>query len=68
MILARDVDDLDQEALRDLIAGMVRYVFVRKRPRGAGVADRVLIVWSDDTRLIDVPGPHRSGPFEPVRW
>lgn len=66
--VARDVDDLDHADLADLLRGMVRYVFVRRRPRGADVADRVLIVWSDDRRLIDVPGPHRSGPFEPVRW
>ena len=66
--VARTVDDLDHADLSDLLRGMVRHVFVRRRPRGADVADRVLVIWSDDPRAIDVPGPHRSGPFEPVRW
>ncbi|HLL87319.1 MAG TPA: recombinase family protein [Thermoleophilaceae bacterium] len=66
--VARHVDDLGHDELRDLPGGMVRHVFVRRRPRGATVSDRVLVVWSDDPRAIDVPGPHRSGPFEPVRW
>jgi site-specific DNA recombinase len=63
-----NVGDLDHDALRDLLDGMIRAVFVRRRPRGADVADRVLIVWSDDPRAIDVPGPHRAGPFKPIRW
>jgi site-specific DNA recombinase len=66
--VARDVDDLQGDDLRDLVHGMVRHIFVRRRPRGAKVDDRVLIVWSDDPRHVDVPGPHRSGPFEPIRW
>ena len=66
--VAQDVDDLGHEDLRDLLGGMIRHVFVRRRPRGADVADRTLIVWSDDPRAIDVPGPHRSGPFDPIRW
>jgi DNA invertase Pin-like site-specific DNA recombinase len=66
--VAQDVDDLDHEALGDLLRGMVRHVFVRRRPRGADVADRVLVIWSDDPRAIDVPGPHRSAQFDPVRW
>jgi len=66
--VARDVEDLDHEGLRDLLTGMTRTVFVRRRPRGADVADRVLVVWSDDPRVIEVPGPHRPGPFEPIRW
>lgn len=66
--VARDVDDLDHDGLRDLLRGMVRHVFVRRRPRGAGVDERVLAVWSDDPRQIDVPGPHRSGRFKPIRW
>ena len=66
--VAADVEDLDHDALRDLLSGMVRHVFVRRAPRGADVADRVLVIWSDDPRAIEVPGPHRSGPFESVRW
>jgi DNA invertase Pin-like site-specific DNA recombinase len=66
--VARDVEDLDHEGLRDLLTGMIRTVFVRRRPRGADVADRVLVVWSDDPSVIEVPGPHRPGPFEPIRW
>jgi hypothetical protein len=30
--VSRDVDDLDQDDLRSLIAGMIRHVFVRRRP------------------------------------
>jgi hypothetical protein len=66
--VAQDVEDLDHDGLRDLRSGMIRTMFVRRRPRGATVADRVLVIWSDDSRAIDVPGPHRPGPFEPVRW
>jgi DNA invertase Pin-like site-specific DNA recombinase len=66
--VAKDVGDLDHDGLRDLLTGMIRCVFVRRRPRGADVADRVLVIWSDDPRAIDVPGPHRPGPFEPIRW
>ncbi len=66
--VARDVDELGHDDLGDLLGGMIRHVFVRRRPRGADVADRVLVIWSDDTRRIDVPGPHRSAVFEPVRW
>jgi hypothetical protein len=68
LTVARDVEDLDHDGLRDLLAGMIRTILVRRRPRGAQVADRVLVIWSDDPRAIDVPGPHRSGPFEPIRW
>jgi DNA invertase Pin-like site-specific DNA recombinase len=68
LAVARDVEDLDHEGLRDLLAGMIRFVFIRRRPRGAEVADRVLVIWSDDPRAIEVPGPHHSGPFEPIRW
>jgi hypothetical protein len=66
--VAADVKDLDHDALRDLLSGMVRHVFVRRAPRGAGAGERVLVIWSDDPRVIEVPGPHRSGPFEPIRW
>jgi site-specific DNA recombinase len=68
LAVAEDVDDLDHEALRDLLHGMIRVIFVRRAKRGASAAERGLIVWSDDPRLIDVPGPHRSGPYEPIRW
>jgi DNA invertase Pin-like site-specific DNA recombinase len=67
-VAADVVDDLDHDGLRDLLRGMVRHVFVRRRARGADVAERVFIVWSDDPEPIEVPGPHRSGPFKPVRW
>jgi hypothetical protein len=66
--VAKDVEGLDDDGLRDLLNGLVRHIFVRRGPRGAKVADRVLLIWSDDPRAIDVPGPHRPGPFEPVRW
>jgi DNA invertase Pin-like site-specific DNA recombinase len=66
--VARDVEHLDHDGLRDLLAGMIRVVFVRRAARGADASERALIVWSDDERLIDVPAPHRSGPFEPIRW
>jgi DNA invertase Pin-like site-specific DNA recombinase len=66
--VARDVEDLDHHALRDLVSGMVRHVFVRRAPRGADAADRVLVIWSDDPRPIEVPGAHRPGPFQPIRW
>lgn len=66
--VARDLDDLDHDGLRDLLSGMIRHVFIRRQPRGATAADRTLIVWSDDPRQIDVPGPHRSAQFEPIRW
>ena len=64
----RNVDDLSDDDLRDLLQGLVRTIFVRRRPRGANVDDRALVIWSDDPRDIEVPGPHRSGPFEPIRW
>jgi hypothetical protein len=66
--VAEDINDLDDADLRDLLHGIVRNIFVRRGPRGTGPGDRTLVVWSDDPRAIDVPGPHRSGPFEPIRW
>lgn len=66
--VARDLDDLDHHGLSDLLDGMIRHVFIRRQPRGATVSDRTLIVWSDDPRQIDIPGPHRSAVFEPIRW
>lgn len=68
LTVARDVGDLDHDGLQDLLFGMIRTVFVRRRPRGADVADRVLVIWSDDPGAIEIPGPHRSGTFEPIRW
>lgn len=61
------VDATDRHGLRDLLVGMVAHIFVR-RLRGAEARDRTLIVWSDDLRAIEVPGPHRAGPFAPVTW
>jgi hypothetical protein len=63
-----DVDSLDHDGLRDLLTGLICCVFVRRRPRGASVADRVLVVWSDDPGDVDLPRPHHGGPFEPVSW
>lgn len=65
--LVRDLDDLDRHDLRDLLHGAIRHIFVRRR-RGAAASERAVIVWADDPRSIDVPGPHRSGPFEPFGW
>lgn len=65
--VTKRVGDLDDHALRDLLQGLVRYIFVRRQPRGATVGDRVHVVWSDEADL-DVPGPHRSGPFESIGW
>ena len=64
----RNVEELGDDDLRDLLQGLIRIVFVRRRPRGADVDDRALVIWSDDARDIEVPGPHRSGPYESVRW
>ncbi len=64
----RSLADLDRHGLRNLLAGMIRHVFVRRQPRGASPAERILVVWSDNLEAIDVPGPHRAGPFEPVGW
>jgi hypothetical protein len=63
-----DVDDLRGDELRDLVGGMVEHIFIRRRERRAKVDDRALIIWSDDHRVFEVPGPNRSSPFEPVRW
>ena len=63
LALAVSVDDHE---LRDLLPA-VAFVFVRRR-RGAPVEDRALVVWTDDRATIDVPGPHRTGQFEPVGW
>jgi site-specific DNA recombinase len=62
------VEELEGHRLRDLLTGSILHVFVRRQPRGATAADRVLVIWSDDLRPILVPGPHRSGPFEPIGW
>jgi len=62
------LDDLDGANLGDLIRGMVRIVFVRRAPRGSGIEDRVLIVWSDDETEIPVIGRKVHGPLEPFLW
>jgi len=62
------VQDLERHALRDLLAGMIQHVLIRRGGRGAGADERALIIWSDDERTIDFPGPHRAGPYEPVGW
>lgn len=64
----RSLADLDRHGLRNLLTGMVRHLFVRRAPRGALPAERILIIWSDDPARIEVPGPHRAGPFEPIAW
>lgn len=66
--VSKKLENLDRDELRDLLRGLYRTVFVRRRPRGAPVEDRVLPIWSDDPRSIDLPGPHRGGPFKAVRW
>jgi hypothetical protein len=68
MHVPENLEELGQAEIRDLLAGLVQHVFVRRRPRGAGVDDRAFVVFTDDERIFDVPGPHRSGPFEPLRW
>ena len=62
------LDDLGRNDLHDLLGGMVRHIFVRRRPRGANAEDRTLIVWSDDPRVVEVPGPHKSAIFEHIEW
>lgn len=58
---------IERHELRDVLHGMIRHIFVR-RQRGVPASERVLVIWSDDPRTFNVPGPHRPGPFEPVRW
>jgi hypothetical protein len=65
--LTTKLADLDHDGLRDFLDGVVRQIFVRRR-RGGTAGERMLIVWRDDPTLIAVPGPHRSGPFEPIEW
>lgn len=63
----RDLHELAAHDLRSYLLGAVRHIFVARSPRrGAEVRERVVVVFADDDRAIDVPGPHRSGPFEPV--
>lgn len=66
--LVGGIDELSDVQLRGLLDGLVRVIFVRRRPRGAKVNERALVVWSDDPSAIDLPGPHRSGPFSPYEW
>lgn len=61
------VASLEEPELRRALVGLMRHVFIR-RGRGVPASERALVIWSADTRRIDVPGPHRPGPFEPVRW
>ena len=64
----RSVEDVDEHDLRDLLNGTIRHIFVR-RHKSPAPGNRALVVWSDDTRAIDVPGRHnRRGPFDPISW
>jgi DNA invertase Pin-like site-specific DNA recombinase len=65
--LAHRIEEAGAHELGDLLQ-IVRHVFVRRGARGASAAARSLIVWADDPAVIDVPGPHRSGPFERIAW
>jgi hypothetical protein len=65
---AREDRELARHGLRDLLGGTIRQVFVRRAGRGAPARDRVLIVWSDDLRVLEVPGQHNRRVFEPIRW
>jgi DNA invertase Pin-like site-specific DNA recombinase len=62
------LEDLDEAKLGDLVRGMVRFVFVRRAPRGSSVEDRVGIVWSDDDRDIPVITRKVHGPVDPFGW
>jgi len=64
--LAHRAADLGDHDLGDLL-GAVRHVFIRRR-RGVPASERTLIIWADDPIAIDLPGPHRVGPFEAIRW
>lgn len=66
-LLEADIEDLDRHALRDLLLGTVGHIFIRRRRRGTA-EDRTLIVWKADADTIEVPGPHRTGPFEELGW
>lgn len=61
------VDRTDRHALRNLLTGLIRHIFVRRTDRASTVEERSLIIWSDDLRTIDVPSRQTGrGPFEPI--
>lgn len=62
----RDVENLPDHALRGLLGDAIQAVFVR-RGRGLSPAERSLVLWVDDP-VVQIPGPHVSGPFEPIVW
>lgn len=63
------ISDLDHQGLRDLLTSMIRIVFIRPARHMAPASERVLIVWSDDLRSIDLPSRKLgNGPFEPISW
>lgn len=62
----RTVEDLPDHELRGLLGDAIQAVFIR-RGRGRSAADRSLVVWQSQP-AVDVPGPHVSGPFEPITW
>ncbi len=64
--LVLGVRDLDWHRLRDFLRTTVRAVYVR-RGRLA-VAERCLVEFADHPDPFDLPGPHHSGPFEPIRF
>jgi len=72
LVSAADLDRKDpkeRHALRDLLTGMVRHVFVRRADHMAPASERALVVWSDDLRAIALPSKQTgAGPFEPIRW
>jgi site-specific DNA recombinase len=65
---ALDVDALDRDALRDVLVNTIKCMFVRRRPRGASVAERTRIVWSDEAEGLELPSRGTPGPFAPVEW
>lgn len=62
--LTLSAESLEGHELRDLLTGMLRYVFVRKGR--APVEDRALLIYYRD-EAIDVPGSAK-GPFGRVDW
>lgn len=67
---SRGAEDHDHDELRDFLDGAVRHVFVRRIPgrRRAPVADRALVVWSDDPRQFAIPTVSSPGSPGPVDW
>ncbi len=62
-----DLSNLTGDNLRLYLGGVIRTVWVRRGARQPP-EDRTMIVWADDPRDFEIPGPHRSGPFPPVEW